>query len=120
MNETPQQSGTASTPKPRLHLRFFFFFGNPFIPLCLLIASILASTAGILAGRWTLTLFGIALAIAAIGFLALLLLMGLETLNGWASRILSGITELHDTEVGRLAASQTPFSGLKLGSIFRN
>lgn len=113
MSETQQS-------KLPIRLRILFSFGDPLIPLCLLLAAILAAIAGVLAGRSAWTLFGIALAIAAIGFLGLLLLMALETLNGWASRILSSIVSLHDEEVKKLAASETQFSGLKLGSIFRN
>jgi hypothetical protein len=116
---TNEVQAEPQAPKFSLRMRILFFVGDPLIALGLLAASILAAIAGTLTHRPELTPSGVVLAMAAVGLLALLLLMGLETLNGWTREILLKITALQDEELQKLATAQRP-SGLKLVSLFKN
>jgi hypothetical protein len=111
-----QQPEIPPSPKLSLRLRVLFFFGDPLIAVCLLLVSILVAIAGTAAGKSELVLSGIVLALSAIGFLFLVVLMSLETLNGWAAQILRNVAALHDEEMQKLEVVRRSPSSLKLGS----
>jgi hypothetical protein len=106
MSETAQQPDAPGPPQISLRLRILFFSGDPLFALGLLAASILTVIAGTAAGRWEWTLAGIGLAIAALGLFFLVLLISLDSLNGWAREILAGITSLHSEELQKLTGAQ--------------
>jgi hypothetical protein len=105
MSEAAQQSD-APAPQISFSLRVLFFFGNPLIAVGLLGAAVLAAIVGTVAGKLALIFGGIALAISAIGVFLLVGLIALDSLNGRAAEILSGITSLHSEELQKLAAAQ--------------
>ena len=106
MTESEQQSDTSQLQKVSLRLRVLFFFGDPLFALILLVASVLAAIVGTIAGKWQWTLCGATLAISAIGLFFLVLLISVDSVNGWAREILSGITSLHSEELQKLAGAQ--------------
>jgi hypothetical protein len=120
MSESVQQPDTPAAPQISLRLRILFFAGDPLFALGVLTTSILTVIAGTTAGRWEWTLAGIGLAVAAMGLFFLVLLISLDSLNGWAREILSGITSLHSEEMQKLAGTQRRSAPEQPMSPFKN
>jgi hypothetical protein len=114
MSESAQQSNPPAPQKPPLRLRVFYFLADPLIGLIVLMVAVLTAIVGAVAGESSWILCGIVLAISAIGLLALVLLMALETLNGRAQKIIGNVAAMYD------AGDLGPSNNLKLGSLFKN
>jgi len=120
MNQAAQQPDVTASQKLPLRLRVLFFYGDPLVSLIVLMVAVLTAIVGAVAGKSSWVLCGIALAISAIGLLALVLLMALDALNGRAGQVIASMAALHDTEMEKLTAAQRQPSSLKLGSFFKN
>jgi hypothetical protein len=119
MSEAAQHPD-APTPQISFSLRVLFFFGNPLIALGLLGAAVLAAIVGTAAGKSVLIIGGIVLAISAIGVFLLVGLIALDSLNGRAAEILSGIMSLHSEELQKLASAQQRPAPEPFSSRFKN